>query len=189
MSMRATTWQTVGPYFHIGLERLYTWKIADEGAGGEGVSIEGRVVDADGEPVPDAILEIWQANAAGKYAHQEDTQDKPLDPHFRGFGRIPTDDEGRFHFTTIKPGPVPGPGDVDQSSHLVVIVLMRGLLRGLVTRAYFPNEPQLETDPILQLVDPARRATLILKPSQESASLFHWEVRMQGKDETVFFDF
>ncbi|HEY4355238.1 MAG TPA: protocatechuate 3,4-dioxygenase subunit alpha [Acidobacteriaceae bacterium] len=189
MSLRATTWQTVGPFFRIGLERLYTWDIAGENVHGERVAVQGRVIDGAGSPVSDAILEIWQANAAGKYDHPDDPQDKPLEPGFRGFGRIPTDDEGRFRFTTIKPGPVLGPGGIDQSSHLVVNVLMRGLLRGLVTRAYFPDQPQLATDPILQLVDSARRETLILKPAPESVDLFHWDIRLQGNDETVFFEF
>jgi protocatechuate 3,4-dioxygenase, alpha subunit len=189
MSLRTTTWQTVGPYFRIGLERLFAHDVAAEGALGERVSVHGRVVDGTGLPIPDAIIEVWQANAAGKYAHPEETQDKLIEQAFRGFGRIPTDDEGNFRFSTIKPGPVPGPGNIDQSPHLVITVVMRGLLRGLATRAYFPNEPQFATDPILQLVDPARRSTLILQPSPEQAGLFHWEIRMQGDGETVFFDF
>jgi protocatechuate 3,4-dioxygenase alpha subunit len=189
MSLRTTTWQTVGPYFRIGLERLFAHDIAGECAQEERVFVHGRVVDGAGLPIPDAVVEVWQANTAGKYAHPEDTQDKPIEQGFRGFGRIPTDDEGNFRFSTIKPGPVPGPGNIDQSPHLVITVVMRGLLRGLVTRAYFPTEPQLATDPILQLVDPARRSTLILQPSPEQARLFHWEIRVQGDGETVFFDF
>jgi protocatechuate 3,4-dioxygenase alpha subunit len=189
MSLQPTTWQTVGPYFRIGLERLFAQDIAGEGIRGERVSVDGRIVDGAGLPIPDAVIEVWQANSTGKYAHPDDTQDKPLEQGFRGFGRVPTDGSGNFRFTTIKPGIIPGPGNIDQSPHLVVTVLMRGLLRGLATRAYFPNEPQLAADPILQLVDPARRSTLILQPSPEHAGLFHWEIRMQGDDETVFFDF
>jgi protocatechuate 3,4-dioxygenase alpha subunit len=171
------------------MERLYTLDIAGEAAIGERVSIEGRLIDGAGVPIQDAIVEIWQANAAGKYDHSEDAQDKPRDPNFRGFGRIPTDDRGRFRFTTIKPGVVPGPCGIDQSPHLVVSIFMRGLLRGLVTRAYFPNELQLANDPILQFVDLERRKTLIMKSSIERADLFHWDVRVQGENETVFFDF
>ena len=93
MSLRATTWQTVGPYFRIGMEHLYAHDIAGEGVRGERISVQGRVFDGAGLPIPDALLEIWQANSSGKYAHPEDSQDKPLEAGFRGFGRIPTDDE------------------------------------------------------------------------------------------------
>ena len=189
MSLQATTWQTVGPFFRIGMERLFQNDIAGEGVQGDRVAIEGRVLDGDGIPIPDCIIEIWQANAAGKYAHPADAQDKPLEQGFLGFGRIPTDDAGAFRFTTIKPGPVPGPAGKEQAPHLVVGVMMRGLLRGLVTRAYFPDEPLLGADPILQLVEPARRKTLVLQRSADHADLFHWEIRMQGDGETVFFEF
>jgi protocatechuate 3,4-dioxygenase, alpha subunit len=189
MSLRASTWQTVGPFFSIGLEHLFANDIAEEGIAGDRVSISGRVVDGAGLPIPDAVLEIWQANAQGKYAHPDDTQNKPIQQGFRGFARIPTDDEGRFQFSTIKPGCVPGPQAIPQAPHLVVSLLMRGLLRGLVTRAYFPGEPSLATDPILQLVDPARRDTLLLQPAPGRPDIFTWEIRMQGDRETVFFDF
>lgn len=189
MSLRGTTWQTVGPYFQIGLDRLSGHDIAGEGVRGERVSIHGRIVDGTGLAIPDAVIEVWQANAAGKYAHPEDAQDKLLEQDFRGFGRFASDDEGNFRFTTIKPGSVPGPDNTDQAPHLVISIVMRGLLRGLITRAYFPHEPQLATDPILQLVHPSRRSTLMLQPSSEHAGLFHWEIRMQGPAETVFFDF
>ena len=108
MSLQATTWQTVGPYFRIGLERLFESDIAGVLAQGPRITIEGRVLDGDGTPIPDALLEIWQAAGNGKYAHPDDIQDKPLETGFHGFGRVPTDEKGRFHFTTIKPGPVPG---------------------------------------------------------------------------------
>ena len=109
-SLHATTSQTVGPFFALGLEWLNSDELAAAGVSGERVTIEGRVLDGDGAPVPDALLEVWQANAHGKYAHPEDVQDKPLEPGFSGYGRIPTDAEGRFRFTSVKPGPVPGPG-------------------------------------------------------------------------------
>jgi protocatechuate 3,4-dioxygenase alpha subunit len=189
MSLRASTWQTVGPFFSIGLEHLFATDIAGEGVTGERVSISGRLVDGAGLPIPDAVIEIWQANAQGKYAHPDDTQDKPLEQGFRGFARIPTDDEGRFQFSTIRPGCVPGPRDIPQAPHLVISLLMRGLLRGLVTRAYFPGEPALAADPILQLVDSPRRDTLLLQPVPGHPNIFTWEIRMQGHRETVFFDF
>lgn len=189
MSLQATTWQTVGPYFRIGLARLFNADIAGENVQGERIAVQGRVLDGDGVPVSDAMIEVWQANAAGKYAHPEDTQDKPLEQGFRGFGRIPTDDNGYFRFTTIKPGPVPGPEGFVQAPHLVIGLTMRGLLRGLVTRAYFEHEPLNQADPILQLVEPARRDTLMLQRSPQHANLFLWQIRMQGERETVFLEF
>jgi protocatechuate 3,4-dioxygenase alpha subunit len=189
MSLRGSTWQTVGPFFSVGLEHLFANDIAGEGVLGERVAIAGRVVDGAGRPIPDAVLEIWQANAHGKYPHPEDTQDKPLEERFRGFARIPTDDRGCFRFSTIRPGSVPGPEDVAQAPHLVVSLLMRGLLRGLVTRAYFPGEPLLASDPILKLVEPERRETLFLQPNPDHSDILAWEIRMQGDRETVFFDF
>lgn len=188
MSLQTTTWQTVGPFFRIGLERLFQNDIAGEGARGERIAVEVRIVDGHGLPIPDAVIEVWQANANGKYAHPADTQDKLIEAGFRGFGRIPTDDNGVFRLTTIKPGSVPGPGDKMQAPHLVVGILMRGLLKGLVTRAYFPDEPLNASDPILQLVPQVRRQTLILQRSPEHSDLLHWEIRMQGENETVFFE-
>jgi len=129
MSLQATTSQTVGPYFKIGLEWLHRDNLAGEGIAGERVTIQGRVFDGDGVPVPDALLELWQANAHGKYAHPEDTQDKPLEAGFTGYGRVPVNAEGIFRFTTIKPGPVPGPKGGEQAPHLMVSVFMRGVLR------------------------------------------------------------
>ena len=110
MSFNATTSQTVGPYFSIGLTRLRKADLVGSGVSGEKIAISGRVTDGEGKPVPDAMLEIWQANSHGKYAHPEDTQDKPLEPTFQGYGRMGVDENGRFAFTTVKPGAVPGPG-------------------------------------------------------------------------------
>src|ERR1700678_4104676 len=110
MTLRATTSQTVGPFFSIGMERLKCAELAGPGVAGERVTIEGRVLDADGVGVPDAIIELWQANSHGKYAHPEDTQDKAVEAGFQGYGRVPTDEDGKFRFATIKPGAVPGPG-------------------------------------------------------------------------------
>jgi protocatechuate 3,4-dioxygenase, alpha subunit len=190
MSLQATTSQTVGPYFKIGLQQLNSDNLIGNGEGisGERVTIQGRVLDGDGIPVPDAILEIWQANAHGKYAHPEDTQNKPLEPGFKGYGRVPTTAEGTFRFTTIKPGPVPGPNGKEQAPHLVLSVFMRGLMRRLVTRIYFPDDPRNAEDPILNLVEPARRSTLIAKKAAGGPGSLEWNVALQGSDETVFFD-
>jgi protocatechuate 3,4-dioxygenase alpha subunit len=168
MSLYASGHQTVGPYLHIGLEWLTTRNIA-----GAGVS--------------DGLIEIWQANSHGKYAHPEDQQKRPLERGFRGFGRIPTDAKGGYRFSTIKPGRVPGPDGKPQAPHLVVAVFMRGMLKHLATRIYFPDDPANAEDAVLKVVPAARRPTLIARKSGKGA--LAWDVVLQGKNETVFFDF
>lgn len=187
MSLYASGSQTVGPYLHIGLTWLNTTRIAGPGVKGERVAVQGRLVDGDGLGVNDGLVEIWQANAAGKYAHPEDRQKKPLQRGFRGFGRIPTDDRGGFRFSTIKPGRAPAPGGKLQAPHLSVTVFMRGLLKQLSTRIYFPDDPANEHDPVLQRVPAARRATLVARRVGKGA--LEWNIVLQGEDETVFFDF
>jgi protocatechuate 3,4-dioxygenase, alpha subunit len=187
VSLFASGNQTVGPYLNIGLDWLTTRNIAGRGVKGERVSVQGRLVDGNGAGVADGVIEIWQANAQGKYAHPEDKQKKPLERGFRGFGRIPTDAKGGFHFTTIKPGRVPGPDGEPQAPHLVVAVFMRGLLKHLATRMYFPDEPANARDPVLKLVPAARRATLVARPKGKGA--LEWDILLQGRNETVFFDF
>jgi protocatechuate 3,4-dioxygenase alpha subunit len=172
----------------IGLGWMNQDNLAAEGIAGERVVIQGRLLDGDAIPVPDAVLEIWQANSYGKYAHPEDTEDKPLDPRFMGFGRVPLNGEGIFRFSTIKPGPVPGPNGKDQAPHLVISLFMRGLLKRLTTRMYFPNEPLNASDAILNLVDQGRRSTLIAQTTSSGAGQLEWNVILQGTHETVFFD-
>ena len=188
MSLQATTSQTVGPFFLIGLEWLFTDNLAGPGVSGERVEIEGRVLDADGQGVPDAMLELWQANAHGKYAHPEDTQAKSLEPGFLGYGRVPTAEDGTFRFTTIKPGRVPGPHGKLQAPHIVVSVFMRGLLRRLITRIYFPDDATNCEDFALNLVESNRRGTLMARKSTKRDGLLEWNVVLQGPEETVFFD-
>ena len=188
MSLQATTSQTVGPYFTIGLTRLKKTDLAGPGVSGERITIAGRVVDADGVGVQDAMLEIWQANSHGKYAHPADTQNKPIEAGFLGYGRIPTDENGRYSFATIKPGAVPGPDGKPQAPHIAVSVFMRGLLRRLVTRIYFPDDPANAGDFVLNLVDPPRRGTLIAKKVMGQSAALEWNVILQGAEETVFFD-
>jgi protocatechuate 3,4-dioxygenase alpha subunit len=188
LSLQATTWQTVGPFFSIGLTRLKQDNLAGPGVSGERVTIEGRVLDGDGKSVPDALIELWQANVHGKYAHPDDAQDKPLEAGFAGYGRIPTDDNGKFRFATIKPGQVPGPDGKPQAPHIAVSVLARGLLRRLVTRIYFPDEPGNASDFAMNLVEPGRRGTLIAKKVSGQAGTLEWNVVLQGTGETVFFD-
>jgi protocatechuate 3,4-dioxygenase alpha subunit len=183
--------QTVGPFFHMALERPQWSDLTRDGPAGERIVITGRVLDGDGMPVGDACLELWQANAAGRYAHPDDTrQDRPLDPHFRGFGRVSTDAEGRFRFVTIRPGPVPGRGNALQAPHIAVAIFARGLLRQLVTRIYFADEPTNETDPVLSAIaDPALRQTLLAQRVNDAdPPTYHFDIVLQGKGETVFFE-
>ena len=189
MSDHATTSQTVGPFFSIGLEWLYRSDLAASDVSGERVEISGQIFDGDGQPVPDAILEIWQANAHGKYAHPDDAQQKPVEQNFSGFLRVPTDENGRFQFTTIKPGRVPGPAESLQAPHLVVSIFTRGLLRRLVTRVYFPGEQSNADDFALSLVEPQRRSTLIANNVEGQPGKLQWNIVLQGAGETVFFDF
>jgi protocatechuate 3,4-dioxygenase, alpha subunit len=188
MSRHATTSQTVGPFFSIGLGAAIKEDLAAAATSGERVTIEGRVLDGDGIPVPDAILEIWQANSYGKYAHPEDQQDKPIEASFTGYGRIPTNDEGKFRFSTIKPGQVPDLEGKLQAPHIAVSVFARGLLRRLVTRIYFPDEPANAEDFALNLVEPSRRETLIAKKIAGASGALKWDVILQGSGETAFFD-
>lgn len=187
MSFHATTSQTVGPYFSIGLTRLRRADLVGAGVSGEKITISGRVIDGEGKPVPDAMLEIWQANSHGKYAHPEDTQNKTLEPGFQGYGRMGVDENGGFLFTTVKPGAVPGPDGKMQAPHIAVSVFARGLLLRLVTRIYFPEDAANGDDYVLNLVEPARRATLIARKTAVLGAL-EWNVILQGADETVFFD-
>ncbi|KFA27061.1 protocatechuate 3,4-dioxygenase subunit alpha [Xanthomonas vasicola] len=185
MSLNATPSQTVGPYYRLGLEPLYRKQIASAQATGAPVQISGCIFDGAGTPVADAVLEVWQADAAGIYAHPADARCEAHDPSFDGWGRVPTDAHGRFSFSTIKPGRVAGPGGKLQAAHLTVLVFMRGLLRGASTRLYFADDPQLGSDPILALVPAERRATLLAQPGAGGA--YAWDIRMQGEAETVFF--
>ncbi|WP_298724080.1 protocatechuate 3,4-dioxygenase subunit alpha [uncultured Ferrovibrio sp.] len=189
MSLIPTASQTVGPYLHLGLTPITIADIAKDAGKGEKIVISGRVLDGEGQPIPDALLEFWQANADGKYAHPDDTQDKPLEGKFIGFGRVPTDKDGRFSFTTIKPGAVPGPGNSLQAPHIVVCLFMRGMLKHLYTRIYFSDEQAANAnDPVLGLIeDAARRPTLIAERQNDKAE-YRWDIVMQGENETVFFD-
>lgn len=187
----ATPSQTVGPFFHLALDRAEWADLTTGDPQGERIVIEGRVTDGDGAPVGDACLELWQANAAGRYAHPDDTRtDKPLDPHFRGFGRVSTDADGNFRFTTIRPGMVPGRGNALQAPHIAVALFARGLLKPLYTRIYFAGDPANEADPVLQSIDDqARRRTLIAaRRDRSDTPIWHLDIVMQGENEMVFFD-
>jgi protocatechuate 3,4-dioxygenase, alpha subunit len=187
MSLRTTASQTVGPYLHIGLAWLVTDNLVGPGVSGDPVTIGGRITDADGRPVDDALVEIWQANAHGRYDHPADTRELPREPGFTGFGRVPTDAAGAFRFTTLKPGPVPAPAGGLQAPHVNVTLFMRGMLKQLKTRIYFPGERANESDPVLARVPAARRDTLIAAVSGDR--VLEWNVVLQGPAETVFFDY
>ncbi len=189
MKLIPTGSQTVGPYFHLGLtDPRSVGCIAGPGAKGERVTLVCTVLDGDGVPVPDAMLEIWQANANGKYHHPEDTQQKALDPACEGFGRMGSDEAGMMRFETIRPGRVPGPGNRLQAPHLNVSIFARGLLKRLPSRIYFAGDPANEEDPVLALVPKERRETLMAQPDPSESGHWNFAIHLQGENETVFFD-
>ena len=195
---KQTPSQTVGPFFAYGLtseqygyayRSIGTGVIADETAEGERIRIVGRILDGHGQPVPDALIEIWQANAHGRYNHPADSRrDNLLDPAFKGFGRCGTGTraDACFVFETVKPGPV---GD-GQAPHLNVVVMARGMLSHAFTRIYFSDEEEANAkDPVLGRVEPERRGTLIAERDETaSGTVYRLDIRLQGEGETVFFD-
>ena len=186
MNLSQTPSQTIGPFFKPSMVKSGDETLARRESRGERIVIAGRVLDGDGAPVDDAMLEIWQANADGRYDHHEDAQEKLIDSQFHGFGRAATDQHGNFRFDTIKPGRVPGVGSVLQAPHINVSIFARGLLKRLATRIYFPDEPSNDADAILNAVPIARRSTLIAHAGSTSALRF--DIVLQGENETVFFD-
>jgi protocatechuate 3,4-dioxygenase alpha subunit len=165
-----TASQTAGPFLHLGFNALCNDVVIPPGEGKTGVEIHGRIIDGDGNPVSDAAMEIWAFRGADS----------------SGFGRVYTDEEGRFRFTTVRPGRVNGPEDARQAPHLLIMLFMRGLLKHLTTRMYFPGDAH-EDDPILARVPADRRWTLIARAHATTASVFEWDIVLQGECETVFF--
>jgi len=183
--------QTVGPFFHDGLMRADAQRtqLAAPATIGERVRITGHVYDGDGLGVPDAMLEIWQANHYGRYNHPFDRRDLPLDPSFHGFGRGATDAAGCYCFETIKPGRVPFDEYRLQAAHICVAVFARGLLNHAFTRLYFADDPANAGDPVLRLVPAERRATLLAQPADAGgARIYRMDIVLQGASETVFFN-
>ena len=176
MSPGLTPSQTVGPYLHLGLCGC-AWigpLLATPGSPGA-LRVQGRVLDGAGEPVADALVEVWQAGQDGSYL-----------PSSGRFGRCDTREDGRFAFVTVKPGPVAWPDGGTQAPHLELGVFARGLLKRAVTRMYFPDEAAAnDADPLLARVDPDRRATLVARPEPDGTLRF--DIRLQGDGETVFF--
>jgi protocatechuate 3,4-dioxygenase, alpha subunit len=188
--MKQTPSQTVGPFYAIGLTRTPMNALADDSTRGERIRIEGQVIDGVANPVPDALVEIWQANAYGRYNHPDDKQEKPLDPSFMGWGRSGTDKQGTYSFETIKPGPVPGPDESVQAPHVNLAIFARGMLVHAYTRIYFEDEPANQKDPILSSIkNKARQRTLIAAREQKDGkTVYRFNIRLQGENETVFFD-
>jgi protocatechuate 3,4-dioxygenase alpha subunit len=179
-----TASQTVGPYFRIGL--IYGEpqnNLVREATAGERIHLTGIVYDRDGVPVPDAMVEIWQPDANGIFAHPQDPRHAEADPHFRGFGRAENREGGVYTFHTIKPG-----GRDGAAPYINVYVFARGMLIHALTRLYFDDEPATAADPVLASVDPARRHTLIAtRQTGDTPATYRFDIRLQGADETVFF--
>ena len=183
--------QTIGPFFEDALLREDCRRnvLVGPETAGERIRIEGRVFDGDGQPVPDALVEIWQANPHGRYNHPLDRRDVPLDPTFSGFGRTGTDAVGAYWFETVKPGPVPFDGRTDQAPHVCVVVFARGMLNHAVTRLYFEDEAANATDPVLGRVPHQRRSTLLARRAAgDGTVVYRWDIVLQGDGETVFFN-
>jgi|SRR5882724_5093920 len=190
MSIGTTPSQTVGPFFSFGLttEKCCVRNIAGPQAKGERVLLTCRVLDGDGVGVPDAMVEIWQADADGIYNHPEDSRQKIVDPECAGFGRMGTGEDGSCEFETIKPGRVPGVGGVEQAPHLNLAVFARGMLKQLYTRVYFTGDPANDQDPVLALVPKDRHKSLMARSDSAKKSRWHFDVLLLGENETVFFD-
>jgi protocatechuate 3,4-dioxygenase, alpha subunit len=188
--------QTVGPFFAYGLTSngKYDWNdaftnnLVTPDATGERIRVVGRVFDGDGQAVPDCMLEIWQADAQGRFADPKDKRALP-NAEFRGFGRCGTDPNGDYAFDTIKPGSVPDPDGKPQAPHILVAVFARGMLLHTYTRIYFEGEAGNAADPVLALVPADRRDTLIARRDQGNGNaVYRFDIRLQGDRETVFFD-
>jgi protocatechuate 3,4-dioxygenase, alpha subunit len=188
LRVEQTPSQTIGPFFHDALiDEHRSELVAPEHP--EAIRIEGTVYDGAGDIVPDAMVEIWQANMTGRYNHPADNRDDvPLDEEFSGFGRAGTDANGGFSFLTVKPGPVPGPDGMVQAPHVMVSVFARGLLKRLVSRIYFPDEEEANAaDPVLSSIeDQELRRTLI---ARDDGGALRFDIRLQGDGQTAFFRF
>jgi protocatechuate 3,4-dioxygenase, alpha subunit len=200
-----TPGQTLGPFFHQGLLRtravfqvpglckqsadVFGATLAAPGTFGERIALEGVVYDGLETPIGDALLEVWQANAHGRYHHPLDQSNRELDAAFRGFGRAATDPRGAFSFVTIKPGSVPMAAGV-QAPHINLVLGARGMTRHAFTRVYFEGDARLGQDPVLALVPERRRHTLVAKASgqRDGVTSYRFDIHLQGANETVFFE-
>lgn len=177
--------QTVGPFLAIALPWEDGSDVVAPGTAGA-VRIVGTLLDGAGEPVPDGLVEVWQADPDGRFAHPDDPRGPAAYPGFRGFGRCATDAQGRFSFHTLKPGPLPGGDGTVEAPHLDVSVFARGLLARVVTRLYFPDEVAANAaDPVLAGLDPADRPKLV---AVEESGELRFDIGLQGGVETPFFE-
>jgi protocatechuate 3,4-dioxygenase alpha subunit len=188
MTPEPTPSQTIGPFFHDALldrDRSRLVPLDHPSA----IRIEGTVYDGAGEVVPDAMVEIWQADPTGRYNQPgDDREELPLEERFSGFGRSGTVDGGRFSFVTVKPGPISGSGDQMEAPHVMVSVFARGLLKRVVTRMYFPDEEEMNAaDPVLTSIeDPELRKTLV---AHDEGGVLRFDIHLQGENQTAFFEF
>ncbi len=192
MTQGITPSQTIGPFLAIGLPWPDGPYVVPPGTPGA-ITISGRVLDGAGSPVPDALVETWQADPDGRFDHPDDPRGAAAraGPAFRGFGRSATDPEGRYRIVTLRPGSLPCPGGGSEAPHLDVSVFARGLLDRVVTRIYFPDEAETNAaDPVLaEIPDADRRATLVaVADPDRPGSEFHFDIWLKGERETVFFD-
>ncbi|MCA6102186.1 protocatechuate 3,4-dioxygenase subunit alpha [Bradyrhizobium australafricanum] len=187
--------QTVGPYFKYGLtpngeyewNDAFTSNLLTPDVSGERIRVEGKVYDGDGAVIPDCMLEIWQADAQGRFSDPQDARALP-NSSFKGFGRCGTDKNGGYAFDTIKPGVVPDADGKPQAPHILLAVFARGMLLHLYTRIYFDDEAGNAGDSTLALVPAERRATLIARRNAGAGNVYTFDVHLQGDNETVFFD-
>lgn len=184
--MGVSPFQTVGPYFDIFLRTRVPLVMVTPDTRGQRISIEGVLYDGAGAPIPDGLVEIWQADADGRYAHPEDPQSAAADPTFSGYGWRHTGPGGEFRFDTIKPGRVTSADASPQAPHVLVSVMGRGILYRFITRLYFDDEAANAEDAILRLVPDGRRDTLIARSM--APGQYRFDIRLQGPNETVFFD-
>lgn len=183
--------QTVGPFFHDALMRDASADLDPRRQAGAPVRVEGRILDGAGEPVGDAMVEVWQASGAGRYTHPLDEWPDDLSTAFLGFGRIATASDGSWHVTTAMPGPVPGRDGDTQAPHLNLQVFARGLLDLVSTRIYFDGHPANADDPVLATVPVERRPTLLAQPvdgDEDAVAVYRFDVVLRGPSQTVFFD-
>ena len=186
MSGHLTPFQTAGPFFDVMLRSRAEMQMVQPDTRGHRITIEGLLLDGGGAPIHDGLVELWQADAEGRYAHPDDPRSAEADASFYGYGWRHTNEDGSFRFDTIKPGAVVAPGGGMQAPHILVSVMARGVLTRFITRLYFEDEPSNDRDPILALVPAARRNTLIARRAGEGR--YRFDIRVQGPEETVFFD-
>jgi protocatechuate 3,4-dioxygenase, alpha subunit len=187
MDLTPTPSQTVGPYFHLGCTDPHSIsRVVTPNGNGQHIRLFCRVLDGDGVPIDDSMIELWQADSEGKYSHSIAPGNQP-DPNFNGFGRLATDANGECVFETIKPGRVPARNGL-QAPHINLSVFARGVMQRLATRVYFADDPANTQCPVLALVPEQRRATLMAHQSPHDSGDWYYVIRLCGKDETVFFD-